>query len=1583
MKKTLLLAALLLLGFGVTARPVDPDAARRVAETFMQNVGMKNTAALADITAQTPFQQFYVFAAPDGGFVLVSADDCVVPILGYSATSLFPTKEPMPEHVSAWLQAYDNEIQRLADLEAKHGRLQVDGYDQLAQQWNMLLAGAMPPAPLPTAVAPMLTTTWNQSPLYNNLCPYDYDADARTVTGCVATATAQVMKYWNHPTTGWGSHSYVASNSNSNYGTQSANFGNTTYQWSIMPTALTSTSSTAQINAVATLMYHIGVADEMKYDISARGGSGAQNYQYYGTVSRSSQNSLNAFFKYRPDMTVIARPDYSNTDYCTMMRNELNQSRPILYSGSHTSGGHSFVLDGYDNYGDFHINWGWGGSYDAYYTVGALNPYGGGDGSNGSGTYNMSNVALMGIRPNTSWSSTGSTTVAATVATGSPAGASVYGGGTYTFGDTINLLATAPAGYRFSGWSDGTKFNPREFVATGGSYSFSATYEPMTGNVLHYCPGEKHINSYGNANAGADKYWGIHLYASTLPAGNPLTAVQLYVSSAGTYDLTVYTGSQHSTTAATRTITFTTDQEDSWQTITLNTPVLTTEDIWLIFHNTDVMYPASYTYYSGANGSMIWGSDLDDYGQWWHGTFMVRGVFSNTTNVSGDTISYCGNDTYTNSVGAGGSVYWGIKFTPAQLTGRNYLSDVLLYTVYPGTYTLNVYSGGDTVPGTLLHTQTLTVNDTNSAWRDIAIDATVAINQNQNLWITFYNNGVNYPATGCAYINNPNSDWVSIDGIAWSHVNDYGLNYTWMIRAITAATQPSPVAPTVVISGPSAGSTGTPYTFTATATTGATVTWSLPGATPSTATGNTVTATWATAGTHTITATATNSNGTGTATHQITINSCGTVTTFPFIEDFTDNTGLTCWTMIDADGDGYCWDNTIINGTIASASYINNVGALTPDNWLITPQMQLSSGQNYTLTWKASGLDATYYAEHFGVFVSTTGTAPANFTMLQDYTTTSNQFSNYSLDLSAYAGQTIRLAFRHWNVTDMYWLLIDSVMVSVGGSTPPTPPTPTGDTISYCENNPYVSNVGAGGSVYWGVMFTPTQLTGRNYLSNVLLYTTEPGTYVLNVYSGGSTAPGTLVHTQQLNVYDTNSVWRNIALDATVPINQSQNLWVTFYCGDIDYPAAGCSYVNNPNSDWVSVNGTEWAHVTDYSLNYSWMIKAVTSATAPTPAGPSVTISGIDQAPVGISVPFNASAPAGCTITWQLQGATPSTGTGTTVSAYWNTPGLYNVIATATNSNGTGRDTLQIRIVDYSLGDTVSYCLDRSLKTTVGMGQPVPISWGIMLPASYLVNRGTIEHVMLHTRYAGVYTLKVYQGGNDAPGTLVATKAFTITDTIPAYRTLTPDAPITIDPTRTLWVTFSTNDISYPASTCNHTGDGNSDWVTINDTDWYHLPDLGINGSWMIKVITAPSQVQPTMYTITVASNNSSMGHVTGGGSFEAGSTAVIEAHPYNGYRFVRWQDNNTSNPRTITVTANATYTAYFEATGSDGIDDIVTPNLTVCVMDGTIIVEGSEGLPVRVYDAAGRPVEPVALPAGIYFVRVGNMPALKVPVVR
>ena len=618
-RRLLMFFAILAIAASAMARPVDPSIASQVASNYLRAVTGKAYDNLTDITAQTPFHEFYVFTlGQERGFILIAADDCVIPVLGYSETSTFPI-EGMPAHVRDWMDTYEEEI---AFYREHYGELVYGGSPEVRSQWNNLEKGVAPLPPLPTAVSPLVTTQWNQSPYYNNLCPYDNDYSERTVTGCVATATAQVMKFWNHPTTGYGSNSYT----HSTYGTLSADFGATTYNWSNMPTSLSGSSTTAQVNAVATLMYHIGVAINMGYGPSATGGSGAVTGSN-NLNTPAANNALVSYFKYKPTLHFEAKEDYTEAQWSAMLQGDLNSGHPILYKGRDPTGGHAFVCDGYNNQGQFHFNWGWGGSYNGYYTMGDLHPGTGGTGGNSTYTFNLSNGAVLGIEPITNWSTSATTTI--TASTTNTSYGSVTGGGTYNFGDTITIRASANTGCRFYQWSDGSVRNPRQMLSTGGNLSVTANIGPLSGDTLGYCFNGMQ-NSLGNGSGNC--YWGIMIPGSVVTSGHVLTAVEYYLNESGTYDLTIYTGTTSPTTAV-HTQSFTLTDEGAWNTMTLSTPVTIPSDqnFWITLHDNGVAYPCTYSSSSGNPDGVLWGSSFSSImNSGWDVAFMIRGIFTDS-----------------------------------------------------------------------------------------------------------------------------------------------------------------------------------------------------------------------------------------------------------------------------------------------------------------------------------------------------------------------------------------------------------------------------------------------------------------------------------------------------------------------------------------------------------------------------------------------------------------------------------------------------------------------------------------------------------------------------------------------------------------------------------------------------------------------------------------------------------------------------------------------------------------------------------------------------------------------------------------
>ena len=388
MKKVLFI--LLILPGMLFAAPVNPNLAQQVAQNFIATTGdsicaqqaaqSRRLRRVAKQTTDNP--PYYIFNKEDGGFVIVSGDDCATPILGYSNEGSIDM-DNIPIQLEELLNAYALEIQEAVD-----NNLQAT--DTVREQWNSYLRA--PQAQQTTAVVnALIATSWDQSPRYNALCPSDASLSnygGHPTTGCVATAMAQIMKYWGYPTMGTGNKSYKSQH----YGTLSANFANTTYDWENMPLKLSSSTSSTQNKAVATLMYHCGVAVEMNYNSDGKGSSSAQIIEYYGDAA-SSEYALKHYFGYASTVTGKRNSSMSASAWETMLKNELDNNRPVLYAGfmPNGGGGHAFVCDGYDNNGKFHFNWGWGGQSNGFYSLTT--------GTTGSHDFTRNQQAVIGIQP--------------------------------------------------------------------------------------------------------------------------------------------------------------------------------------------------------------------------------------------------------------------------------------------------------------------------------------------------------------------------------------------------------------------------------------------------------------------------------------------------------------------------------------------------------------------------------------------------------------------------------------------------------------------------------------------------------------------------------------------------------------------------------------------------------------------------------------------------------------------------------------------------------------------------------------------------------------------------------------------------------------------------------------------------------------------------------------------------------------------------------------------------------------------------------------------------------------------------------
>ena len=385
MKRLLFSCAFLFLMYYASAAPIGLQRATVVAEAFLtaqdavsgpQRLPVRSRLA----SSADPQAKYYVFENNTGGFVIVSGDDIAYPILGYSTEAAILASD-IPDNMKVWLDQYAAEIQAAVDSGVVQSESVKRAWSNISSYSNAAVV-----------VSPLILTRWNQSPYYNDQCPMDNSKNERTVTGCVATAMAQVLKYWEFPIKGNGSHAYSHT-----HGEQSADFANTTYDWKNMPLELTESSSNVEKASVAQLMYHCGVSVEMDYGVSATGGSGAFTISSKSNSTHCAEYALREYWGYKPTLQGLQKTKYTDKNWKAMLKEDLEAGRPIIYSG-HGDGGHCFVCDGYDENEYFHFNWGWGGLYDGYFKLNALEPGTGGIGS-GGGAYNDDQQAILGLEP--------------------------------------------------------------------------------------------------------------------------------------------------------------------------------------------------------------------------------------------------------------------------------------------------------------------------------------------------------------------------------------------------------------------------------------------------------------------------------------------------------------------------------------------------------------------------------------------------------------------------------------------------------------------------------------------------------------------------------------------------------------------------------------------------------------------------------------------------------------------------------------------------------------------------------------------------------------------------------------------------------------------------------------------------------------------------------------------------------------------------------------------------------------------------------------------------------------------------------
>ena len=383
----ILLIALCLFCINMSART--PLEAAQLASTFVQeqqhattnasgiqrvanttSMGAKVELAFTQYQPDNTTEAVYVFNSTDQGFVLVSALDEARAILGYSYEGAFDANN-IPENMQFWLQMYADEMaNKLASTTSESAPKKVElvrgpHKENVASKVSAEHQGTTYPT-----ITPILgKTVWGQGEPFNNKCPLQNNK--RTVTGCVATALSQIMYAHKYPTQGTGSYSYTTESKRLNV---SADFGSTSYDWDNMIPDYSGSYTPTQADAVATLMYHVGVAADMDYTVD---GSGA--------VSSIALAAISQYFGYDKAITTLPKDFIKEEDILLSIASDLKIGNPVYISGSTVNQeGHAFVCDGMQSDGYLHINWGWNGSGNGYFTLSALAPENQGTGGSAS-----------------------------------------------------------------------------------------------------------------------------------------------------------------------------------------------------------------------------------------------------------------------------------------------------------------------------------------------------------------------------------------------------------------------------------------------------------------------------------------------------------------------------------------------------------------------------------------------------------------------------------------------------------------------------------------------------------------------------------------------------------------------------------------------------------------------------------------------------------------------------------------------------------------------------------------------------------------------------------------------------------------------------------------------------------------------------------------------------------------------------------------------------------------------------------------------------------------------------------------------
>lgn len=341
--------------YAVTIDDANAKAVNFSAKNFKHSANPLQVKALSGKTSKSAYA--YIVNLEPEGWVMVSADKRVRPIIGYSPTGFFDAEGLPSLPFYFWFENYGKQIEEAQKTKGLG----------IHDDWLETKSTSK----IEVLVEPLIKVQWNQSKGWNDLCPADADGPGgRVYAGCVAVAMAQAMSVYGHPSNGTGSKTY-----NSNYGSLYANFAETEYKWQL-------TDPTKPNEHSALILYHLGISVSMNYAAEA---SGAQ--------SSAVPYAMKTYFDYSKGIKYVKKDNYSNEEWIVLLTKELKEGRPIYYSGHAGDGkaGHAFNVDGVDDNDRFHFNWGWSGSYNGYFYLTSLTP--------GGSVFTSGQDAVIGVEP--------------------------------------------------------------------------------------------------------------------------------------------------------------------------------------------------------------------------------------------------------------------------------------------------------------------------------------------------------------------------------------------------------------------------------------------------------------------------------------------------------------------------------------------------------------------------------------------------------------------------------------------------------------------------------------------------------------------------------------------------------------------------------------------------------------------------------------------------------------------------------------------------------------------------------------------------------------------------------------------------------------------------------------------------------------------------------------------------------------------------------------------------------------------------------------------------------------------------------